>query len=142
MHQRPTLRLATSPDAATIQRDRALYERLPFGVLWLDALGSIEQYTPCANLPEGARPKNVLGHDLFDHVLGGTALSALRLAFMQGVQSGQFDRRLRHRLQLEHGPLEISILLVYRPQEHRTLVLIEPDAYAPPAAELSLRRAA
>jgi len=79
-------------------------DRLPFGVIKLDALGKVLAFNVAESELSGFRPADVLGRNFFHDVAPCTRTKKFFGRFQEGVAAGRLNASFEYRFDLQSRP--------------------------------------
>jgi photoactive yellow protein len=109
---------------------------LPFGLLELDASGTVIRYSPASEQSPAVKSQEVLGRDFFKEVVPVEQVGDLQNRFRNFMEQGESIQRLTSTFASEQGQVKVQILLariterIENGRERLALVRIMPERRA------------
>lgn len=106
---------------------------LPFGLLELDARGTVIRYSPASEQSPAVSSQDVLGRNFFKEVVPVEEVNDLHNRFRNFMEQGESIQRFSSSFPSEHGRIKVQILLARiterteNGRERLALVRIMPD---------------
>ncbi|HEX8707198.1 MAG TPA: PAS domain-containing protein [Pyrinomonadaceae bacterium] len=112
---------------------RPSLDALPFGLLELDAAGTVTRYSPAQQRQTTLAARDILGRNFFTEVMPARQVSDLQSRFRLFMAQGETLDRSSFIYASEHGPVKVQVLLARVTEksdagsEHFALVRIMPE---------------
>jgi photoactive yellow protein len=84
---------------------------LPFGLLELDAAGTVLRYAPALEQSPKAKADHLLGHNFFTEVLPSPEIKDCHARFRLFMEQSQITDKFSTTFLSEQGPVKVQIML-------------------------------
>ncbi len=101
-------------------------DSLPFGVIQLNAAGTVLRYNSFEAGLSGLTPQKVVGKNFFTQVAPCTDLPQFHGRFRDGVASGKLHCSFRFHFAFKESPCDVTITLFYNDRDKTVWVLVQP----------------
>jgi photoactive yellow protein len=109
------------------------HTELPYGLLELDAKGTVLRYAPAFEQNPQVKADDVMGHNFFNEVMPGSEIKECQSRFQRFMEEGLTLDKFNTTLATEKGPVKVQIMLAQILEktegavERLALVRIMPD---------------
>ena len=100
-------------------------DALPYGVIQLDAQGTVLRYNASEEQLSGLNKSKVIGKNFFTEIAPCTDLQEFRGRFSQGVASAELHCTFRFHFAFKHNPCDVTVTL-YLNRDQTIWVLVQP----------------
>ena len=101
-------------------------DSLPFGVIQLDAQGTVLRYNAYEEKLSGLARQKVVGKNFFRQIAPCTNIQDFYGRFCEGVAAGELHCTFRYHFAFKRNPRDVTVTLLYNAQEKLTWVLVQP----------------
>ena len=101
-------------------------DSLPYGVIQLDAQGTVLRYNAYEEGLSGLARQNVVGKNFFKQIAPCTDMQEFYGRFRDGVSAGELHCTFRYHFPFKRKPRDVNIALLYNSREKVTWVLVQP----------------
>ena len=121
---------AAAPNPYTLQTISSMGEKeldaLPYGVIQLDAQGTVLRYNAFEAKLSGLTQQNVVGKNFFKQVAPCTDIKDFYGRFLEGMTARKLQCTFRFHFAFERNPRDVTITLFYNDHSKTTWVLVQP----------------
>lgn len=96
----------------------------PFGVIGLDASGTVLSYNHYESQLTGRQPQNVIGKNFFTQVAPCTNVQNFAGKFREGVEKGELHVTFPYRFDFEMEPRNVVVTLYYSNSTEKAWVFV------------------
>ena len=101
-------------------------DALPYGVIQLDAQGTILRYNAHESQLSGLNKQKVLGKNFFRQVAPCTDVQEFHGRFLEGIAAGELHCTFRFHFAFKKRPCDVTITLFYNQRDETGWVLVQP----------------
>jgi photoactive yellow protein len=101
-------------------------DALPYGVIQLDAEGTVLRYNACEQSLSGLSRQKVVGKNFFKQVAPCTDMQGFCGRFSAGVAAGELHCTFRFHFPFKNNPRDVTITMFYNATHRVTWVLVQP----------------
>jgi photoactive yellow protein len=101
-------------------------DALPYGVIQLDATGSVLRYNAFEAGLSGLTRQTVVGKNFFKQVAPCTDLPQFYGRFREGVAAGELHCTFRFHFAFQQRPCDVSVTLFYNHRDKTVWALVQP----------------
>ncbi len=101
-------------------------DSLPYGVIQLDAQGTVLRYNSYEEGLSGLTRQKVVGKNFFKQIAPCTDMQEFYGRFREGVAAGEPHCTFRYHFAFKRNPRDVTITLLYNAREKLTWVLVQP----------------
>lgn len=101
-------------------------DALPYGVIQLDAKGTVLRYNACEARLSGLRKQQVVGKNFFKQVAPCTDMKQFYGQFEKGVAAGELHCTFRYHFAFKKNPRDVTVTLFYNDRDQTVWVLVQP----------------
>ena len=101
-------------------------DSLPYGVIQLDAQGTVLRYNAYEEGLSGLTRQKVVGKNFFKQIAPCTDMQEFYGRFREGVAAGELHCTFRYHFAFKRNPRDVTVTLLYNAREKRTWVLVQP----------------
>jgi len=100
-------------------------DQLPFGVIQIDAQGTILLYNTTEGEISGRQPQNMLGRNFFSDIAPCTRTDTLYGRFREGVQKGHLDTVCEYTFDYKMAPTKVKVHLKKARNQDRYWIFVK-----------------
>lgn len=100
-------------------------DNLAFGMITLDAQGTVLQYNAAEGAITGRDPKDVIGKNFFTDVAPCTKTDAFHGRFVKGVQAGDLNVMFEYTFDYKMAPTRVRVHMKTAPAGNRYWILVK-----------------
>jgi photoactive yellow protein len=101
-------------------------DSLPYGVIQLDATGTVLRYNAFEAGLSGLNKQNVVGRNFFTQIAPCTDLQQFHGRFNEGVAAGELHCAFRFHFAFKQRPWDVTVTLFYNGRDKTVWVLVQP----------------
>jgi photoactive yellow protein len=101
-------------------------DSLPYGVIQLDAQGTVLRYNAYEEGLSGLIRQKVVGKNFFKQIAPCTDMQEFYGRFREGVAAGELHCTFRYHFAFKRNPRDVTVTLLYNAREKLTWVLVQP----------------
>jgi photoactive yellow protein len=101
-------------------------DSLPYGVIQLDAQGTVLRYNAYEEGLSGLTRQKVVGKNFFKQIAPCTDMQEFYGRFREGVAAGELHCTFRYHFAFKRNPRDVTVTLLYNAREKLTWVLVQP----------------
>lgn len=101
-------------------------DSLPYGVVQLDAAGTVLRYNAFESGLSGLKKQNVVGKNFFTQIAPCTDLRQFHGRFRDGVAAGELHCTFRFHFAFKDRPCDVTVTLLYNDRDKTVWVLVQP----------------
>ncbi len=118
---------ATSSFLAKVDSvSEAELDSLPYGVIQLDATGSVLRYNAFEAELSGLKRQDVVGKNFFKQIAPCTDLQQFHGRFCEGVTAGELYCTFRFHFAFKERPRDVTVTLFYNNRDKTVWALVQP----------------
>src|ERR1700690_1185549 len=101
-------------------------DSLPYGVIQLDAEGTVLRYNAYEQGLSGLTKRKVVGRNFFKQVAPCTDVQEFYGRFREGVAAGELDCTFRYHFPFKQKPRDVTVTIFYNNRDKIAWVLVQP----------------
>ena len=101
-------------------------DSLPYGVIQLDATGTVLRYNAFEAGLSGLKKQTVVGKNFFKQIAPCTDLQQFHGRFRDGVAAGELHCTFRFHFAFKKRPCDVTVTLAYNDRDKTVWVLVQP----------------
>ena len=101
-------------------------DSLPYGVIQLDAVGTVLRYNSYEANLSGLARERVVAKNFFKQIAPCTDIKDFYGRFQEGIDAGELHCTFRFRFAFKENPRDVTITLFYNKRDKTAWVLVQP----------------
>ncbi len=101
-------------------------DSLPYGVIQLDAIGTVLHYNAFEAGLSGLTKQKVVGKNFFKEIAPCTDLQQFHGRFQEGVAASELHCTFRFHFAFKERPCDVTVTLFYNDRDKTVWVLVQP----------------